>query len=132
MKIKDIAEKYSISMQAIYQRLKKKGIAVESLKDPETGELTPDALGIFENLFGESSALFNQQHASKNEEIARLNALVQSLEHEKELLEVKLASAERERDRLEETLNQERMLFVKYLPDPEANKKSLFRRIFGR
>lgn len=132
MKIKDAAEKYGISSQAIYQRLKRQGIDVEKLKSKETGDLTADALAIIENLFGESSAQFNKQRASTQEELARLRTLVQSLEHERDLLRVKLEAAERERDTATETLNQERALFTKYLPAPETNKKSLFQRIFSR
>lgn len=132
MKIKDAAEKYKISSQAIYQRLKRQGIDVESLKDKETGDLTPDALGIIENLFGESSEQYNKQKASTLAELARLRQLVQSLEYERDLLKVKLEAAERERDTAVDTLNQERSLFTKYLPAPESEKKGLFRRIFAR
>lgn len=132
MKIKDAAEKYKISSQAIYQRLKRQGIDVETLKDKETGDLTPDALGIIENLFGESSEQYNKQKASTLAELARLRQLVQSLEYERDLLKVKLEAAERERDTAVDTLNQERSLFTKYLPAPENEKKGLIRRLFAR
>lgn len=130
MKIKDAAEKYGISSQAIYQRLKRQNIPIDSIKDPESGELTPDALGMLENLFGESSEQFNQRKATANEELARLRLLVQSLEHERDLLRVKLEAAERERDTAKETINKERLLFERLLPGPGRTEMSLFKRLF--
>lgn len=132
MKIKDAAEKYGISAQAIYQRLKKQNIPIDSLKDTETGDLTPDALGILENLFGESSAQYNQQKASLHDELARLKQLVQSLEYERDILKVKLEAAERERDTANETLNQERAMFTKFLPAPDQQRQGFISRIFGK
>lgn len=131
MTIKDASEKYGVSSQAIYQRLKRNKIPVESLKDKETGDLTPDALGIIENLFGQSSEQFNQRKTTMTEELNRLKSLVQTLEHEKEILQLRLDSSERERARIEETLNQERAMFNRFLPPAKDEKKSLFKRLFG-
>ena len=130
MTIKEAAEKYSISPQAIYQRLKKQKIPIESLKNKETGDLTPDALGIIENLFGESSAQFNQQKTSLQEELTKQKALIQSLEHERDLLRVRLEAAERERDAALNTLDQERALFTRLLPAPDQQRPGLFFRLF--
>lgn len=130
MTIKEAAEKYNISPQAIYQRLKKQKIPIESLKDTETGDLTPDALGIIEKLFGESSAQYNQQKTSLQEELIKLRALVQSLEHERDLLRVKLEAAERERDAARDTLDQERALFTRFLPAPDQQRRGWFKGLF--
>lgn len=129
MTIKEAAAKYGISQQAIYQRLKKNNIAVESLKDQENGGLTPDAIGILENLFGESSAKFNQQKLNVQEELTRLRALVQSLEHENELLKIKLEAANAAKETAIETLNQERSMFTRLLPAP---RPSLWERLKGK
>lgn len=129
MTIKEAAAKYGISQQAIYQRIKNNGISLKSLKDPKTGDLTPDALGILENLFGESSEKFNQQRVSKEEELTRLRALVQSLEHENELLKIKLEASEAAKAAAVETLNQERAMFTRLLPAP---RPSLWERLKGK
>lgn len=129
MTIKEVAAKYGISQQAIYQRIKNNGISLKSLKDQKTGELTPDALGILENLFGESSEKFNQQRMSKEEELTRLRALIQSLEHENELLKIKLEATEAAKVAAVETLNQERALFTRLLPAP---RPSLWERLKGK
>lgn len=132
MNIKEAATKYGISPQAIYQRLKKQNIPIDSLKDAETGDLTPDALGILENLFGESSAQYNQQKASLHDELARLKQLVQGLEYERDILKVKLEAAERERDAARDTLNQERALFTRFLPEADQRRRGVFSRLFHR
>lgn len=51
MTIKQAAAKYKVSPQAVYQRLKKKKIFVETLTDKVTGELTPEGEMILDNLF---------------------------------------------------------------------------------
>lgn len=51
MTIKDAAELYGISTQAVYQRLKKESIDLKRLKDKSTGHLTPDAEVVFCKLF---------------------------------------------------------------------------------
>ena len=129
MTIKEVAAKYGISQQAIYQRIKNNGISLKSLKDQKTGELTPDALGILENLFGESSEKFNQQRMSKEEELTRLRTLLQSLEHENELLKIKLEASEAAKAAAVETLNQERSMFTRLLPAP---RPSLWERLKGK
>ena len=40
MTIKEAAKLYGISTQAVYQRLKKANINLDTLKDKETGEIT--------------------------------------------------------------------------------------------
>jgi septal ring factor EnvC (AmiA/AmiB activator) len=49
--IKQAANLYGITPQAIYQRLKKEGVNIERMKSKETGELTPDAELVFSKLF---------------------------------------------------------------------------------
>lgn len=51
MTIKQAANLYGITPQAIYQRLKKEDINIDKLKSKENGELTPDAELVFSKLF---------------------------------------------------------------------------------
>ena len=118
MTIKDAAEKYGISKQAIYQRLKRNNIQIDSLTDPETGDLTPDAEAIMENLFGEGSQQFNKRKLTLTEELKAAQAEIQHQQAIVDLLTAKLEAAERERDLLRETLDQERAMFQRFLPAP--------------
>jgi hypothetical protein len=47
--IKQAANLYGITPQAIYQRLKKEGVNIDKMKSKETGDLTPDAELVFSN-----------------------------------------------------------------------------------
>ncbi len=135
MTIKDAADKYGISKQAIYQRLKRNGITVDTLTDKETGELTPDAEAVFENLFGESSQQVNQRKSTLTDELKAAQATISSQQREIDLLTVKLEAVERERDLLRDTLDQERAMFTRYLPapgqtvQPGEKRPGLFRRL---
>ena len=42
MTIRGIAASAGVSVTAVYKRIKKAGIQLETLKNKETGELTPD------------------------------------------------------------------------------------------
>ena len=54
MTIKQAAVKYGVSPQAVYQRLKKRNILVESLIDKETQELTADGEVILDAMFNKA------------------------------------------------------------------------------
>ena len=135
MTIKDAAEMYGISKQAIYQRLKKHGISLDTIRDQETGELSQDAEAVLENLFGENSQVFNQRRVNFTDELTRLKEAVNRQQIEVEKLTIQLEAAERERDFYRETLEQERALFSRYLPAPgetsqgREKRPGLFRRI---
>lgn len=118
MTIKDAAEKYGVSKQAVYQRLKRNLIQVDNLTDQETGHLTPEAEAILENLFGENSQQFNKRKLNLTEELKAAKAEIQRQQVNVELLTAKLEAAERERDLLRETLDQERAMFQRFLPAP--------------
>ena len=51
MTIKQMAEKLEVSPQAVYQRLKKNHIAVNTITDSKTKELTADGELVLEKLF---------------------------------------------------------------------------------
>lgn len=135
MTIKDAAEKYGISKQAIYQRLKRNSIPVDNLTDQETGTLTPEAEAILENLFGENRQQFDKRKLNLTEELKAAQAEIQQQKANIELLTAKLEAAERERDLLKDTIDQERALFQRFLPAPgqtmqqSEKRPGVFRRI---
>ena len=51
MTIKEVAARTGLSHQAIYKRLKARGLSVSDLKDKATGQLTPEGERVLEELF---------------------------------------------------------------------------------
>lgn len=136
MTIREAAEKYQVSKQAIYQRLKANKINLDTLKDKETGELTAEAEAIIDNLFGENSKDFKSRQAALSAELTRANETISRQQTEIEILKIKLEAAERELSAYKETLEKERALFTRFLPAPEeqqaGKRQGLFNRLFGR
>ena len=58
MTIKQKADELGVSPQAVYQRLKKNGIAVYKLSDPKTKELTADGEIVISKLFSQPNEDF--------------------------------------------------------------------------
>lgn len=154
MTIKDAAKKYGISVQAIYSRLKKEDIALETLKDADTGELTADAEVVFDKLFDKDR---QRKHESFNSTIERLQAEIKRLNEENASLVEKLklvenenADLKQERERLLTIAQQAQELHKaaldRLLPPPMENinaedlrgntaqgkRPGLFSRLFGR
>lgn len=126
MKITDAAARYGVTMQAVYQRLKKNGIRVETLKDKETKELTAEGEAVLENLFGKNRKEFYQ----RRESLESLKAELSTAKSRIEILTVQLDAAEKARITAEETLANERAMFQRLLPSPEEKRGGLLRRLF--
>lgn len=104
MTIKQAAEKYGISVQAIYSRLKKNDIKLETLKDAGTGELTADAMAVLDKLFDKEN---REKRENFNSTIERLQGEVNRLDKENaglvekiKQLETVNAELKQERERL--------------------------------
>lgn len=153
MTIKQAAERYNITVQAVYSRLKKEGIALETLKDADTGELTADAEVVLDKLFKDKQ----QKHSSFNSTIERLQEDVKRLNVENVELVEKLKRLENENAELKQ--ERERLLTIaqqaqelhkaaleRLLPPPvdstaaegqgaegqQVKRGGLFARLFGR
>lgn len=96
MTIKDAAEKYGVTKQAIYQRLKKQGIDLDTIKDSETGELTADAEAMLFKLYGTE----NKPKAQN------LNSIIQSLKTENKALTLEVDELKKENQRLAERVKE--------------------------
>ena len=107
MTIKDAAKKYGISVQAIYSRLKKEDIALETLKDADTGELTADAEVVFDKLFDKDR---QRKHESFNSTIERLESEVKRLNKENAALIESLRAVEKQNEELKQ--ERERLLTI--------------------
>lgn len=154
MTIKQAAEMYGISVQAVYSRLKRANIQLETLKDAETGELTADAEIVLAKLFDKDR---QQKHESFNSTIQRLQGEVNRLNKENATLVESLRQVENENAELKQ--ERERLLTIaqqaqelhkaaleRLLPPPVDNtaaegqgaegqqvkRGGLFTRLFGR
>lgn len=87
MTILDIANRYSISVQAVYKRIKRAGLSIESLKVPgNTGELTPDGARIVLDLYAQKNAI-DSTNVDATEDIQA--ALIESITIERDELKSK-------------------------------------------
>lgn len=109
MTIKQMAARHNVSPQAIYQRLKKQGVNVNSLMDKETQELSPEGEMILEKLFDKKTAYYKVNSTAYAEEqkkqITALNLEISTLKEKIEGLEKELAAVKEDRDFLRSALS---------------------------
>ena len=91
MKIKEVATRAGVSHQAVYKRLKARGIRAESLTDKETGELTAEGLSIMIELYPQLKVEQPQPEVAQPSEPPQL---VESLSGEVARLREALSNAE--------------------------------------
>ena len=150
MTIKEAAERYDITVQAIYSRLKKNGIKLEKLKNPDTGELTGDAEAIFERLFNKDGRAKRESFKSTSEhlqaDVYRLESENSALVEKLKQLEAENAALREEKERLfklaEQAQELQRATLERLLPPPVdstgpegqsgSERRGLFARMFGR
>lgn len=125
MTIKDAAVKYHVSQQAIYKRLKSNGIAIETLKDKTTGQLTADAEIVLDKLFGadalEKRESINQQYIQFKEANEGLHKLIESMTAQIEGLQEQVAELKKDKETLANALEQAQsvqLALMNRLPDP--------------
>ena len=108
MTIKQMAAKHNVSPQAIYQRLKKQGVNVNSLMDKETQELTPEGEMILDQLFDKKTAPLKANSTAYAEEqkkqITALNIEISTLKEKISALEKENTALKEERDFLRKAL----------------------------
>ena len=135
MTIKQYAEKAGISPQAVYQRLKKNKIKVESLTEKGTGEITGEGMAILDKLFDPEN---RQTKPAKDEliealeqQIEALRVLVSTKEEKLKSLEAEAAALREDKEYFKQALDksQNNLTAIKNLlagpeqpkPEPPAN-----------
>lgn len=124
MTIKQAAAKYKVSPQAVYQRLKKKKIFVESLTDKTTGELTPEGEMILDNLFNpekqplkaNSRAYAEEQEKTIKELRAQIAELVEQKKAADERAEFFKAQQAETNEALNKALDMHQQMINRLLP----------------
>lgn len=125
MTIKEIAEQAGLSHQAIYKRLKARGVALDQIKDKGTGELTAAGEALLRELFNLQDQTEKEAPpppekaappAEENEagelrnQVAELNNEVEKLRNQVATLEEKEKALTEERDFLRLSLERSQQL----------------------
>jgi chromosome segregation ATPase len=133
MTIKEYAAQHKISPQAVYQRVKKNKIKVETLTEKGTGELTAEGIIILDKLFDPEN---RQIKPAKDEliealekQISELRAEVASKTERVKSLEEQTASLKEDKEYFKQALEKEQQNIkeIKALlpsPTPAAEKTS--------
>lgn len=144
MTIKEAAARYGVSRQAIYQRLKRQGLQVDTLRDPKTGELTPEGEATLSSMFTEAEATEPTTPDNKQAQIDALTAerdalrdQVVQLTSQVDTINAQLATLTDERDFLRRALDQAQQLHamtLQALPPPHepVGMVDRIRRIFKK
>ncbi len=117
MTLRDIATRAGVSHQAVYQKLKKKGIKVEDLRNKESGELTGEGMAILLELFpaakNDQVECSTKDESSKssnatigNKAVEQLGKEIDRLNAELSKMKVQLDAITDERDFLRKALEQ--------------------------
>ena len=93
MTIKQYAEQKKISPQAVYQRLKKNKLKVDTITERETGEITGEGMVILDKLF---TAENRQNKPAKDELIEALNNQITNLRQDNARLVERIENLEKE------------------------------------
>lgn len=96
MKIREVAKQAGVSHQAIYKRLKARGISAESITDKATGELTGEGVALMMELYPQIGGAQPQAAAAQP---PAAPDVVETLRDEVQRLRNQLSNAE-ERNRL--------------------------------
>lgn len=131
MTIKDVAQRTGLTHQAIYKRLKAKGVKLESIKDRKTGHFTADGELLIIDLFNLSETAEQASKEASDDELQSLRNQVAELTKEAERLRNQAEMLTSERDFLRQSLEREQQLqamtLTKLLPSGEQSKKGRFR-----
>ena len=109
MNIKEVAQLTGLTHQAIYKRLKARGVKLETLKDKATGEFTPEGTQIIKELFSIDATEKNDKKDDSTQ-VEKLRNQVAELTTEVEKLRNQVATVESERDYLRGALEREQQL----------------------
>lgn len=114
MTIKQYAQEAGISPQAVYQRLKKNKIKVESLTEKGSGEITGEGLVILNKLFDPEN---RQIKPAKDEKIEALEQKISELLAELSSKDQRIKSLEEQA----ETLKEDKAYFKQALEKEQNN-----------
>ena len=118
MTIKDVSTMTGTSVQAVYKRLKAKGLNLDEIRDKETGHLTPEGEAEVEELFKIKFKEFKtkeQEVVNLLSDLDRLKSELSTAQTRIEVLEAQVKLLENERDHLREAADRSQLLQLETL-----------------
>ena len=125
MNITEAAERYGVSVQALYAKMKKRGISPASIKIEGSDQISADGEAVLEKLYG---GAVKQQRQNQSDRIRQLENANAVLEKDNAVLKAQLEGVTRELETMRSTLEIERALFTRALP-ADTTKPGFFQRI---
>lgn len=144
MTIKEYAKQQGISPQAVYQRLKKNKVKVESLTEKGTGEISGEGMVILNKLFNQENRqikpIKDEQIEAMTEQIAELRAAVASKDERIKRLEAEAADLREDKEYFKQALDkaQNNLSEIKALlpgagqPATGSGRRSFWQRLTGK
>lgn len=141
MTIKEYAKEQRISPQAVYQRLKKNKVKIESLTEKGTGEITGEGIVILNKLFDpenrQTKPIKDDQIEAMAEQIAELRAALATKDQHIKSLEGEVESLKEDKEYFKQALDkaQSNLSDIKALlpgPGERSEKRSFWQRITGK
>lgn len=130
MTIKEFAELKGISSQAIYKRISQHGISLTTIRNADTGEITPDGEAVLTKLFNQPKSTGSQQ---LKEAISGLQTELASLKAENEALRERIRELEADKVYLQAQATELLTRIPPALPAPgQTEKRGFLARIFGK
>lgn len=135
MTIKEAAERYGVSKQAIYQRLKKAGQDLDNIRDPKTGLLSSDGEKLINSIYGQNAVKEPLKSSPVNLQVESFKQEREALLGQIEALKAVNEQLTSERDYLRRSLDQaqqlQAMAFAR-LPAPKESSGGWFKKIFTK
>lgn len=146
MNIAEIAQAAGVSKQAVYQRLKKNGIKIDTIKDPKSGEISAKDAAVIVGMFtgsdtnevdidsikGKAVNVIDEYKSaveSLNAEIAGLKQKVNELTNERDFLRNSLLQAQ---NALSQAQQLQAMTLQRVLSEPKQGVTGRFFSFFSR
>ena len=141
MTIKEVAQQYSITPQAVYKRLRENKIEVKTITDTKTKHLTADGEGVVKRLFdgdGQNKPLMI--HVEKaawmavNDELNELKKKLSELENDLHSKERRIDELEADRTFFKDQLDKaqaERAALIDRIPTQQERRPSFIRRLLS-
>ena len=141
MTIKEVAEQYGITPQAVYKRLRENKIEVKTITDAKTKHLTADGEGVIKRLFdGEGQNKPLMIHVEKatwealNDELNQLKKKLSDLEKDLQTREKRIDELEADKAYFKDQIDKaqaERSELISRIPTQQERRPGFIRRLLS-
>lgn len=118
MTVKDVSTMTGISVQAVYKRLKAKGLNLDEIRSKETGHFSEEGEALVKTIFNLNSQpeqMFSTPVERLKTEVEKLKTELSTAKTRIEVLEAQVTLLENERDHLREAADRSQLLQLETL-----------------